>query len=104
MNHPQIYNKLTTPTPPPKTLTPEEGLKAQQEAFEEQERMKWVGSLYTQRLIQTINALRQKYIESSFAHGQSSGNLSENNEMAVRQLTKAITLNEIANYVNTGKI
>lgn len=104
MNPSQVYDKLTTPKLPPREVTPEEGLAAQQKAYEEQERTKWVGSIYTQRLLLQLKALMENQLEGALANAHTAGNLVENNEIGARRLIKYNTLKEITNYVNTGKI
>lgn len=100
----EIYKNLTTPKSPPLNITPEEGLKAQQEAYEEQERQKWFQSPYTQRLMLWLENRKHHFNDLSLVAVRDIESSDSKNEYVVRQLTKVNTLNEIISYVTTGKI
>lgn len=100
----EIYKSLTTPKQTAREMTPEEGLKQQQEAYEEQERHKWFQSPYTQRLVLWLENRKHHHTDLSLSAVRDIESSDSKNEYVVRQLTKVNTLNEIISYVTTGKI
>jgi hypothetical protein len=103
MNLSKIFSIIGRPKEPP-IDDANESIVQDQKAYVEQERQKWLKNYNTTALEDFLAKRKHELLEEAISFSSRTERLDECGILAARKLVQMSTLNEIQNYVRTGKI